>query len=56
MYSQAAFADFLSSEASKHFSIDLSNASLCECLEAKIKFKENEPKLWKKSFYFIECI
>ena len=37
--SQAAFAQFMHSEASKSFSIDLTNASLVECLTAKINFK-----------------
>jgi hypothetical protein len=36
VYSQAAFAHFMHSEASKSFSIDLTNASLVECLTAKI--------------------
>lgn len=40
VYSQAAFTEFMTSEASKHFSINLVNASLCECLEAKIEFKQ----------------
>ena len=39
VYSQAAFALFMHSEASKSFSIDLTNASLIECLTAKINFK-----------------
>ena len=39
VYSQAAFAQFMHSEASKSFSIDLTNASLVECLTAKINFK-----------------
>ena len=39
VYSQAAFAHFMHSEASKSFSIDLTNASLVECLTAKINFK-----------------
>ena len=39
VYSQAAFAQFMHSEASKSFSIDLTNASLVECLTVKINFK-----------------
>lgn len=38
VYSQAAFAQFMHSEASKSFSIDLTNASLVECLTAYSEF------------------
>lgn len=40
VYSKAAFAEFMNDEASKRFSINLSNACLVECLEAKIEFKQ----------------